>query len=70
MPYTVRVTDLEDWLAAQARALGLDAANMEYADPEVLRDFCRAVLAELAARGLLAAPEAVGCYAVRREEAN
>ena len=64
------MTDLESWLAAQARALGLDAVNIEYAEPEILRAYSRVVLGELAARGLLAGPEVVGCYAAAREGAN
>lgn len=64
------MTDLERWLAAEARTFGLDALNVEQADPEVLRGYCRQVLGELAARGLLAGPEPLGCHAAPREQAN
>ena len=44
------MSDLEHWLAAQARGLGLDALNLGSADPEVVRQFCQQMLTELAAR--------------------
>lgn len=50
-------------LARQARALGLDARKVEDADPETLRAFAQAVLSELAALGLVAGEEEVGCWA-------
>ena len=40
------VSDLEHWLAAQARGLGLDAVNVESADPEALRQFCQQVMSD------------------------
>lgn len=64
------MTDLERWLAAQARDLGLGTDTVGEADAEVLRDYCRQVLSELAARGLLAAEEVPGCYAVVRPAGN
>ena len=64
------MSDLEHWLAAQARALKLNASTLELADPEVLRAFCQQVLNELAARGVLAGVEDIGCYAAAREGAN
>lgn len=64
------MTDLEGWLAAQAHTLGLDAATVEEADAELLRDYCRLVLTELAARGLLTGDEPVGCYAAARSAGN
>lgn len=64
------VDELEHWLATQARALGLDAAGVEDASPDVLREFCTRVLAELAARGVLAGAEEVGCYAAPRAGGN
>jgi len=64
------MTDLERWLAAQARTLGLGTDTVEEADTEVLRDYCRQVLSELAARGLLAADAAPGCYAAVRPAGN
>lgn len=62
--------DLEHWLAAQARALGLDALNVERARPEVLRAYCLLVLDELAARGLLAGVVNLDCHAKARECGN
>ena len=67
---TSGVTDLERWLAVQARTLGLDALNVERADPDVLREYCLLVLNELAARGLLTGAHDVGCYAQVRECRN
>ncbi len=64
------VSDLEHWLAAQARGLGLDVLNLESADPETLRRFCQQVLGELVARGMLPGPEQIGCYVAARERAN
>ncbi|WP_424950062.1 hypothetical protein [Deinococcus sp.] len=64
------MTDLEGWLAAQARALGLNAQNVEYTDPEVLRAYCVLVLSELTARGVLTGQERPGCYAAAREGTN
>ncbi|WP_407538248.1 hypothetical protein Q0M94_08985 [Deinococcus radiomollis] len=64
------MTELEGWLARQARELGLNALNVEDADPEVLRAYCAAVLNELAARGLLPGPEQIGCHAAARRTAN
>ncbi|EYB66979.1 hypothetical protein DEIPH_ctg055orf0007 [Deinococcus phoenicis] len=54
------------YLARQARSLGLDALNVEDADPETLRTFARAALHELAALGLVAGETEVGCWAVPR----
>ena len=64
------MNDFECWLAAQARVLGLGTETVAEADAEVLRDYCRQVLNELAARGLLAAEEAPGCYAAVRPTGN
>ncbi|MGY2894139.1 hypothetical protein [Deinococcus sp. UYEF24] len=64
------MTELEDWLAQRARELGLNALNVEDADPEVLRAYCVAVLDELAARGLLPGAEQIGCHAAARAKAN
>ena len=64
------MSDLEYWLAAQARALKLNASTLELADPEVLRAFCQQVLGELAARGMLAGVEEIGCYVAAWERAN
>ncbi|WP_425145489.1 hypothetical protein [Deinococcus sp.] len=55
--------ELEAWLAQRARALGLDAENVEQADALLLRAYCREVLGELAARGRLAGRQEIGCYA-------
>ena len=66
----VPMSELEGWLAARARELGLNALNVEDAEPEVLRAYCAAVLAELAARGLVPGPEQVGCHAGARAKAN
>lgn len=66
-PYAAPVNDpLALSLARQARALGLNALNVEEADPETLRAFARAALQELAARGLVAGEEEVGCWAAPR----
>lgn len=54
------------YLARQARTLGLDAQNVEDADPETLRTFAQAALSELAALGLVAGEEEVGCWAAPR----
>ncbi|WP_102125896.1 hypothetical protein [Deinococcus planocerae] len=58
--------DLAAHLARQARALGLDARNVEHAGPETLRDFARGVLTELAALGLVAGEQAPECWAAPR----
>lgn len=57
---------LEHWLAQQARALRLTAANADTAAEADLRAFAQAVLDELAARGLVDAAPELGCYARRR----
>ena len=64
------MTELEGWLTRQARELGLNALNVEDAEPEVLRAYCAAVLNELAARGLLPGAEQIGCHAAARAKAN
>jgi hypothetical protein len=68
--YTPPVSDLERWLAAQARALGLSAVNVRQADPATLREYCALILEELAARGLLERAPEVGCYAAARPGGN
>ncbi|BDP40546.1 hypothetical protein DAETH_05150 [Deinococcus aetherius] len=55
--------DLAAHLARRARALDLDALNVEEAEPQTLRDFAREVLAELAALGLIRGQEEAGCWA-------
>lgn len=62
--------DLAAHLARRARTLGLDALNVTEADPDTLRAFARAVLAELAALGLVPGEEDVGCWARRRAAGN
>jgi hypothetical protein len=64
------VSDLEHWLAAQAGELGLNAVSVEKAGAELLREFCALVLTELAARGVLAGSEEIGCYAAARKASN
>jgi hypothetical protein len=64
------VSDLEHLLAAQARELGLNAVSVEEAGAELLREFCAQVLTELAARGVLAGSEEIGCYAAARKASN
>ena len=62
--------ELEAWLAQQARALDLNPSSVETADADTLRAYCRDVLHELAARGLLPGAEVVGCYAAPRQPEN
>lgn len=57
---------LARFLADNARALNLDALNVEAAEPEQLRDFTRIVMQELAARGLLRGEERLECWALPR----
>ncbi|GGJ85885.1 hypothetical protein [Deinococcus aquiradiocola] len=61
---------LDVWLARQARLYALDATTVEDADPDVLRAYCRDVLQELAARGLLPGPHEIGCHAAPRDHRN
>ncbi|MEF2276843.1 hypothetical protein V3W47_00940 [Deinococcus sp. YIM 134068] len=62
--------DLATHLAQQARLLGLDALNAAEAKPDTVRAFAQAVLDELAALGLVAGEEDVGCWAQRRVTGN
>ncbi|MFD1731454.1 hypothetical protein ACFSC4_10895 [Deinococcus malanensis] len=60
------MNDLALELARQARALRLDARQSSAPDSEALQAFAMSVLAELAARGLVAGDEEIGCYAAPR----
>jgi len=62
--------DLPLDLARQARALGLSALNLNDAEPQVLETFARQVLWALAARGLVAGDEEIGCYAAPQSAGN
>ncbi|MFC4426222.1 hypothetical protein [Deinococcus navajonensis] len=53
-------------VAREARALRLNALNLENADPQKLQTFARQVLEGLAARGLVAGEEQIGCHAAPR----
>ncbi|ACO47086.1 hypothetical protein DEDE109153_05695 [Deinococcus deserti] len=53
-------------LAREARRLRLDARQCQEADPEALQAFAQLVLTELAARGLVAGDDEIGCYAAPR----
>lgn len=66
-PYT---HSLEQWLAEQARALGLSPLTLGTASPGTLHAYCAVVLRELSARGLLEGESEVGCYALRRSTGN
>ncbi|AWN22339.1 hypothetical protein DKM44_03055 [Deinococcus irradiatisoli] len=56
-------SDLEHYLADEARALGLSPLTLGVASPDTLHAYCAAVLRELAARGLLEGETELGCYA-------
>ncbi len=66
----MRVSDLEVYLAEQARRLGLSPLTLGAASPETLHTYCAAVLRELAARGLLEGESEIGCYAAARASGN
>ncbi len=68
--YAVRVSDLEVYLAEQARRLNLTPLTLGTASPETLHTYCAAVLHELAARGLLEGEREIGCYAAARASGN
>ena len=61
-------SDLEYWLAAQARALKLSPQNLETADPATVQAYCALVLVALAARGLI--EQVLGCHAATRASGN
>ena len=61
-------SDLEYWLAAQARALKLSPQNLETVDPATVQARCALLLVALAARGLI--EQMSGCYAATRASGN
>ncbi|MFC3862225.1 hypothetical protein ACFOPQ_15785 [Deinococcus antarcticus] len=62
--------DLARDLAAEARKLHLNAANLADCPETAVRAFAQAVLDELAVRSLLEGPSQVGCWAAPRTTGN
>ncbi|WP_188974101.1 hypothetical protein [Deinococcus aerolatus] len=57
---------LAQYLAREARRLGLESMELEDAPTETIAVFAQCVLSELAALGLLRGRKEVGCWAVPR----
>ncbi|UWX64582.1 hypothetical protein [Deinococcus rubellus] len=64
------MSDLELYLAEQARRLGLSPLTLGAASAETLHTYCAAVLHELAARGLLEGESEIGCHTAARATGN
>ncbi|TSA82446.1 hypothetical protein FNU79_13820 [Deinococcus detaillensis] len=64
------MSEFEVYLAAEARRLNLSPLTLDWASPEVLHAYCRLVVRELAARGLLEGEVEIGCHAAARATGN